>query len=294
MTTLWKDEYKVGIDKIDDQHYQLFHEIENLLEIARSGDRECNKNKSMEIINFLMDYTIFHFDAEEKYQKEIGYVSYNQHVRIHENFKNTVAVYKELLEKDFSAKTLQRFIGTLLAWLVNHVCVCDRKIIKNIPLERPEYYADTESLMESVLRKLLEKMYEIPILETKSYIYAGAVNDAVMVRTIAKGSSKHIFIYGMSEELANVLYNKISGMNFTSIDHFDDIEKSALMEIGNIFSTYAMSAIDQKSTGGEMIESSLYIREYNDKQYNLSNSVTLEAMTKYGKMDFLYSILKEK
>lgn len=222
----------------------------------------------------------------------MGYVSYEKHVKIHENFKNTVEAYKDLLEKDFSAKTLKSFIGTLLAWLVNHVCVCDRKIMKNIPLETSESYADTEDLMVNVSQKLLTKMYDIPILQTRSYIYEGTVTGAVIVRTIAQGNAKHMFLYGMSDKLAEVLYNKFSGMMFENIDLLDDIEKSALTEMGNIFSTYAMGMIDQESKVGVQFESSLYIREYNDAQYNLSNSVTLEITTEYGKMDFLYSRLK--
>ena len=292
MTTLWKNEYKVGIDKIDEQHYQLFSKIENLLEIARNGDEEHNKKECLEIINFLVDYTSFHFDTEQKLQKEKGYISYEKHVKIHENFKNTVKAYKDLLERDFSAKTLKRFIGTLLAWLVNHVCVCDRKIVKNIPLETLDSYADTGNLMENVIQKLLTQMYDIPILRTRSYIYEGTVDGAVIIRTITQGNNKHMFIYGMSDNLAALLYNKFSGMKLTNIDSLDDIEKSALMEIGNIFSTYAMNAIDQNNKSGAQFESSLYVREYNDTQYNLSNSVTLEVTTEYGKMDFLYSCLK--
>lgn len=292
MTTLWKDEYKIGIDKIDEQHCQLFRRIEKLLEIVRTGNEERNRMECMEIINFLVSYTTFHFDTEEKLQREMGYVSYEKHVKIHENFKNTVQAYKNLLEKDFSAKTLKGFIGMLLAWLVNHVCICDRKIIKNIPLETTESYADAEDLMINVSQKLLTKMYDIPILQTRSYIYEGTVDGAVIVRTIAQGNTKHIFLYGMSDKLAEVLYNKFSGMTFVNINSLDDIEKSALMEMGNIFSTYAMGMIEQDSKAGVQFESSLYIREYNDTQYNLSNSVTLEITTKYGKMDFLYSRLK--
>lgn len=51
MATLWKDEYKVGIDKIDEQHRQLFDKIGNLLEIAKSGNEETNRRECMEIID---------------------------------------------------------------------------------------------------------------------------------------------------------------------------------------------------------------------------------------------------
>ncbi len=292
MASLWKDEYKVGIDKIDEQHYQLFAKIENLLEIAKSGNEEQNRQECMSIIDFLVGYTITHFQTEEKLQKEKGYVSFDQHVKIHTEFKNTVLAYKELLNNDFSAKTLKGFIGTLLAWLVNHVCVCDRKILKNIPLQNVESFADTESFIGNVAHKLLTEMYDIPILNKKSCIYKGTVDGAVIVRTIAEGTGKHLFLYGMSDKLAELLYNKISGMSLENINAMDEIERSALMEIGNIISTYAMSAIKDNGMNGTQIKSSLYVREYNETDYNIINSVILEIMTDYGKMDILYSRLK--
>lgn len=292
MAVLWKDEYKVGIDKIDEQHHQLFDKIEQLLEIAKSGDRRSNQKKCMEIIDFLVDYTVFHFNNEEELQRERKYVSYAQHVKIHTEFKNTVQAYKELLSKDFSSKTLKSFIGTMLAWLVNHVCVCDRKILKNMPLQNIESFANTESFIENVAHKLLTEMYDIPIKGVKSCIYKGNVEGAVIVRTVAEGANKHLFLYGLSDKLAGILYNKISGMNLPHLDFLDDLEKSALMEIGNIITTYAMSAIDGSGTGGVQFQSDLYVHEYNETDYNIINSVILEIATDCGKMEILYSRLK--
>lgn len=292
MAGLWKEEYKVGIDKIDEQHRQLFDKIEQLLEIAKSSDRNSNKQKCMEIIDFLVDYTVFHFDTEEALQREKKYVSYAQHIRIHMDFKNTVQVYKEMLSRDFTAKTLKSFIGTMLAWLVNHVCVCDRKIVKNIPLQNMESFADTESFIGNVAHKLLTEMYDIPILEVKNCIYKGNVDGAVIVRTIAVGTNKHLFLYGMSEELARILYNKISGMALPHLDFLDEIERSALTEIGNIITTYAMGAIEESGTGGIRFNSDLYVHEYNETDYNILNSVILEITTDCGKMEILYTRLK--
>jgi len=292
MAALWKEEYKVGIDKIDEQHRQLFDKIEQLLEIAKSGDKRSNQQKCMEIIDFLVDYTVFHFNTEEALQRERKYVSYAQHVKIHTEFKNTVQAYKELLGKDFTAKTLKSFIVTMLAWLVNHVCVCDRKILKNLPLQNIESFANTESFIENVAHKLLTEMYDIPIKGVKSCIYKGNVEGAVIVRTVAEGANKHLFLYGMSDELAWILYNKISGMNLPHLDFLDELEKSALMEIGNIITTYAMSAIDESGTGGVQFKSDLYVHEYNEPDYNIINSVILEIATDCGKIEVLYSRLK--
>jgi len=292
MAELWKDEYKLGNEKIDEQHRQLFEKIESLLETARSGDEESNRQECMKIIDFLIEYSMFHFETEEQLQRDKRYVSYDRHVKIHKNFKNTVEVYKELLDRDFSAKNLKKFIGTLIAWLTNHVCVCDRKIMKNIPIKEMESFADAESFIQNVAKKLLTEIYDIPVFEAKSCIYKGSVDGAVIIRTVVEGNLKHIFLYGLSDKMTGVLYNKISGMTLGNIEQMDDIEKSALMEIGNIISTYAVSAIEDSSNSGTRFNSSLYLHEYNETDYNISNSVMLEIKTDLGKMDILYCQLK--
>ena len=75
MAGLWKEEYRIGVDMIDEQHRQLFDKIEHLLEIAKGGSWESNRRECMEIIDFLVRYTIIHFETEEKFQKEKGYIS---------------------------------------------------------------------------------------------------------------------------------------------------------------------------------------------------------------------------
>lgn len=82
----------------------------------------------------------------------------------------------------------------MLAWLVNHVCICDRKILKNIPLQNLESFVDTESFIKSVAHKLLTEMYDIPILDVKSCIYKGDVDGAVIVRTIAEGKQTSVSV----------------------------------------------------------------------------------------------------
>ena len=182
---------------------------------------------------------------------EVFKTRYAQHIKIHTEFKNTVQAYKELLNRDFSAKSLKSFIN--------------------------------------VAHKLLTEMYDIPIKNVKSCIYKGNVEGAVIVRTIAESVNKHLFLYGMSNELAGVLYNKISGMSLPHLDFLDELERSALMEIGNIITTYAMGAIDENGTSGVQFKSDLYVHEYNETDYNIINSVILEITTDYGKMEILYS-----
>ena len=53
-----------------------------------------------------------------------------------------------------------------------------------------------------------------------------------------------------------------------------------------------MSAIEDKAQNGVRFQSDLYVHEYNATDYNITNSMILEIMTDYGKMDILYTSLE--
>lgn len=293
MESLWKEEYKIGIEKIDQQHQMLFDKIEEMLNIARSSEWKVNRKGVMDILDFLIEYTDFHFETEEGFQQDRAYKSYPEHKKIHVQFKESVLAYKKMLATRYSAKTLKSFIGMLITWLVNHVCVCDRKIVKNIPIQEVESFSDTESYIKNVSNRLFTKMYDIPIQDMRNYIYMGHVEGEVIVRTVIKAKNDHMMIYGMSARLANLLYRKMSGMNLSDIKTMDDVEKSAFVEIGNIFSSYIMGGIEAKGNTAIQFDGDLHIGEYCEKEYNANNSVVLEILTEYGKADILYSLIKQ-
>ena len=289
---LWKEEYKVGNLEIDDQHKQLFGKIEGLLSIIAAGDVEADRKECLEIIDFLASYTVFHFDAEEAYQREIGYVSYMEHAKIHQQFKNTVFMYKEKIEKDFSKETLDQFVGTLMTWLTIHVCVCDKKIEKNEPLDLAAdiTFEDVDDLIRKVTVLFLAETYNIGIKSARTSVYSGYIEGKVIVRYIVSGSKKHVFLYGFSEEMAKSLYHKISSMEIGSIDSMNDIEQSALIELGDILSSYSMAHINKEGYTHFDWKGDIFINEYSDASIDINNSVMLEFDTECGKLEILYCL----
>ena len=59
-----------GNDMIDSQHKELIGKINQLLESCEDGQ---GKVKAVKMLDYLLDYTEFHFSAEEKLQEEIEY-----------------------------------------------------------------------------------------------------------------------------------------------------------------------------------------------------------------------------
>ena len=68
-----KDEFKTGIDFIDEQHARLF-EIANEAYTLLKNDFTIDKyDKVIDLVDELKDYTVFHFNAEEEYMDSINY-----------------------------------------------------------------------------------------------------------------------------------------------------------------------------------------------------------------------------
>ena len=94
---------------------------------------QCEHGKAAETLQetlaFLVDYTIYHFDREEALQIESGYPGYDEHKKIHEAFKTTVAKLVKRFDDNGSSDELVKDIReTVIEWLTNHMQNEDTKI----------------------------------------------------------------------------------------------------------------------------------------------------------------------
>lgn len=126
----WKEEYNIGVDKIDNAHKELFALVNRI--INNFMDRNFDKNKvtCMEAIKYLKSYTIKHFAEEEEYQLSINYPGYKTHKKVHDNMRNVVipALEKEVAIKSYSKESLEHFAGACAGWLAAHVLIEDQAI----------------------------------------------------------------------------------------------------------------------------------------------------------------------
>lgn len=125
----WNDRYALGIEQIDYQHQELFRAINRINKILQEGDLSRNQRTCAEAIRFLKNYTWAHFQAEEDYQQSINYENYEQHKRVHDNFRATILEYEEnFMEGPFTYESVLEFVNTLQFWLVNHILFQDQRI----------------------------------------------------------------------------------------------------------------------------------------------------------------------
>ncbi len=120
----WSKELSVGYEQIDTEHKKLI-ELVNRLHGAMSKGQG---NKIMgEIFDELLNYTVFHFQAEEKLMKSHSYPQAPAHFKEHQDLIQQVLE----LQAKFKAGTVMLSIATmdfLKNWLANHILQTDMNL----------------------------------------------------------------------------------------------------------------------------------------------------------------------
>ncbi len=116
-----------GNEMIDGQHKELIDRINKLLDSCEIGN---DKLAAIKMLDYLADYTDFHFGEEEKLQEAIEYPGIEQHKKEHEKLRRVVEELHEMLEEQegptnaFVAQVNENVID----WLYNHIKGFDRSV----------------------------------------------------------------------------------------------------------------------------------------------------------------------
>lgn len=125
---MWKDEYCIGIDKIDNQHKHLFEIGNRAYDLLNDQFRLDKYDRIVEIIEELRQYTIYHFKSEEEYMQSISYKKFFSQKVQHDYF------IKKINEVDLSEidENQDAYLKDLLAfvfeWILKHILEEDKMI----------------------------------------------------------------------------------------------------------------------------------------------------------------------
>lgn len=118
MTMYWSPSLAIGVPEIDHQHQELFLRVERLIAgVSRGREPELER-----LIEFLGQYVVKHFGAEERWMIRSAYPDYARHKREHERF---VRDYEHMTQ-EYRQKGAQVLLGMRMndwisAWLQEHI-----------------------------------------------------------------------------------------------------------------------------------------------------------------------------
>ena len=118
----WKDDYSVGIAKLDDQHKKLVSFLNDLYGAMKKG-----KGSEIldDVLTGMVGYTKTHFSTEESLMKLYKFPGYALHKQKHESMTRTVLKLYEKFKEDKKPNTLE-IANYLKAWLENHIMGTDK------------------------------------------------------------------------------------------------------------------------------------------------------------------------
>lgn len=127
MKIVFDESLYTGNELIDGEHRELISRVNKLVESCEQG---TEKMTAIKTLDFLMDYTEYHFTDEEKLQKEVGYDQLDAHHAKHEEFKKSVGELREMLEEEEgpSEAFVTAVNKNITDWLVNHIQKWDKAV----------------------------------------------------------------------------------------------------------------------------------------------------------------------
>ena len=114
------DNLVTGNEMIDSQHKELIEKINAVME---SCEQSNDKSVAVRTLDYLEDYTNYHFSAEEQLQREIDYPGFQKHKEQHEIFKQTISDLQEMLQEEEgpSPAFVQKVQEKVIEWLYVHI-----------------------------------------------------------------------------------------------------------------------------------------------------------------------------
>lgn len=135
---VWTDNLSVGIGLIDEQHKLLIKHL-NDLKLALASTKGPAHVAST--LDFLIEYTNFHFGTEEKHMAANNYPEIDFHKSKHAEFKKNLKNMEEDLQEEGATQNLADEMDALLVnWLIQHIQSVDvafGKYLMNKGIELP-------------------------------------------------------------------------------------------------------------------------------------------------------------
>lgn len=139
MSLIWREQLSVGNDVIDSDHKHLI-EIINQSELSL---KTKNRRELTAALDNLSQYSLVHFDREEKIASAVGYTQVPHLNQSHEALlKQLDQVRGEIdaIGQEWSTEAIEHLTNLLRNWLVDHVIKEDMLMKPTLQKYSPRFY----------------------------------------------------------------------------------------------------------------------------------------------------------
>ena len=126
MSIEWNEDLATGIAEIDNQHKEIFAQLNVMLDAMDKGK---GREEIDQVLAFLGNYVATHFRDEERFMSEHSYEGLPLQRIEHSQFiKDFYHVKKELSQCGNTLHVVVKVEQVLGNWLINHIKVEDKKM----------------------------------------------------------------------------------------------------------------------------------------------------------------------
>lgn len=123
MAIRWTDDLSVKNEMLDAEHQKW---ILILNDFYQGLMDKKPKEKLLELVIAMLDYTKYHFASEEKYMKSINYPKLAEHQEKHRFYEAKISEYHERIKEGKMLLSLE-VTNFLKTWLINHIRGVDQQ-----------------------------------------------------------------------------------------------------------------------------------------------------------------------
>lgn len=117
----WNEDFILGIEPFDTHHQHL---ISLINETTSCLDKNAPQDEITIVLNSLIDYAWYHFNAEEKWMFEHSYPQKEEHGKLHKQFASKILELQSQLPAN-SKEVAEELSTYLNFWLIDHIVICD-------------------------------------------------------------------------------------------------------------------------------------------------------------------------
>lgn len=121
----WNDDFKIGIELIDEQHIQLISYFNDTAALVHNG---YTKETVITVLETLVLYTIEHFTSEEQLMKTHKFPEIDSHIAEHTAFFQKTHEFVRRLTHKNEVDFLPDLVMFLSTWITNHIKNVDIKL----------------------------------------------------------------------------------------------------------------------------------------------------------------------
>jgi hemerythrin len=127
----WQEEYRIGVQAIDEQHQRLFEIANRAYQLLKNELLLDKYDHIITILEELRDYTVYHFSFEEKYMSSIGYKKFLSHKVLHDDFIEKIkAINFDKIDEN-QDQQLMDILNFVVNWIEKHILGVDKKIVQS-------------------------------------------------------------------------------------------------------------------------------------------------------------------